>query len=268
LLDHHALKATRRAWLQHTAATGAGLVCPALAWAASPAFEGKTLAQVAKALGAKTLSASAEVRLNTLDYAENGAAVPVDMGTSLAGAERIALWVEKNPTPVVAVFQLSESVESALTLHTKMAQSGAVSVLVITADGRGFFAQKTVKVVLGSCGAAPDTPDTAEAKRPAEPTRIRAQIHGESALVRMRMAHEMESGQRKTPTGKVLPAWHIEHVSVNLNGKPVLTAEWGPAVAKNPYLQLTLKKAKTGDKVTAFWRDNLATTRSDDLLLV
>jgi len=247
---------------------GAAWACPVWVGAASPAFEGKTWAQVARALGAKSLMASADVRLNTLDYAENGAAVPIEMGTSLAGVERIALFVEKNPTPLAAVFQLSESVEPTLTVHTKMAQSGGVYVLAITADGRGFFTQKMVKVVLGSCGSAPDTPDTADAKRPTEATRIRAQIQGESALVRMRMAHEMESGQRKTPAGKVLPAWHIEQVSVNQNGKQVLTAEWGPAVAKNPYLQFTLKKAKAGDKLNAFWRDNLAATRSDDLLLL
>jgi hypothetical protein len=29
----------------------------------------------------------------------------------------------------------------------------------------------------------------------------------------------------------------------------VLTADWGPAVSKNPFLQFTLKGAKAGDKV-------------------
>ena len=260
---------TRRKLLQHLAARGvclAGGAWPGLAVAS--AFEGKNLAQVAKALGAKSLTASADVRLNTLDYAENGAAVPVDIGTSLSGVERVVLFVEKNPTPLVAVFTIGESVETALTLHTKMAQTSAVYAMVILADGRALWAKKEVKVVLGSCGSVSDTPDNVDAKRAPEPTRIRAQMQGESALVRMRMAHEMESGQRKNAAGKLVPAWHIEHVTVQQNGKPVLTADWGPGVSRNPYVQFTLKKAKAGDKLTVLWRDNKGAMRSDDLLLV
>jgi sulfur-oxidizing protein SoxY len=236
--------------------------------AAGAAFESKTLAQVVKALGAKSLAASNEVRLSTLDYAENGAAVPVDMATRLPGVERMVLFVEKNPTPLIAVFQMSEAVDTALTVHTKMAQTSDVYAVVITTDGRALFAKKEVKVVLGSCGSTSETPDTVDSKRPTEATRIRAQLQGESALVRMRMAHEMESGQRKNAAGKVVPAWHIDQVAVSLNGKPVMTAEWGPGVSKNPYLQLTLKKAKAGDKLTVSWHDNKASFRTDDMLLV
>ena len=262
---------TRRRLLERAAASGVWLTCgawPQLARATSPAFEGKTLAQVAKALGAKSVATSADVRLNTLDYAENGAAVPVDISTSLPGVERIVLFVEKNPTPLIAVFQLGDAMEAALTLHTKMAQTSAVYALVILADGRALWAKKEVKVVLGSCGSVSETPDNVDAKRPTEPTRIRAQIQGDSALVRMRMAHEMESGQRKNAAGKQVPAWHIDQVAVQLNGKPVLTADWGPGVSRNPYLQLTLKKAKAGDKLSVVWRDNKGAMRTDDLVLV
>lgn len=262
---------TRRQLLQGAAAGGVLATLgawPSQALASSPAFEAKTLAQVAKALGAKSVAVSADVRMTTLDYAENGAAVPVDIATSLTGVERIALFVEKNPSPLVAVFSPSEWVDTALTLHTKMAQTSAVYALVILADGRALFAKKEVKVVLGSCGAVSDTPDNVDAKRSTEPTRIRAQIQGESALVRMRMAHEMESGQRKNAAGKLVPAWHIEQVTVQLNGKPVLSADWGPGVSRNPYLQFTLKKAKAGDKLSVTWRDNKGAMRTDDLLLV
>lgn len=241
---------------------------PQPGWAAQSAFDGKSLAQVAKALGAKSLAASADVRLNTLDYAENGAAVPVDISTSLQGVERIALFVEKNPTPLIAVFQISDAMDVALTLHTKMAQSSVVYAMVITSDDRAFFAKKEVKVVLGSCGAVSENPDNGDAKRPTEPTRIRAQIQGDSALVRMRMAHEMESGQRKNAAGKLVPPWYIDQVAVQLNSKPVLSADWGPGISRNPYLQFTLKKAKPGDKLAVVWRDNKGAMRTDDLLLV
>ncbi len=235
---------------------------------AQTAWDAKTLAQVLKALGAKSLTASADVRLNTLDYAENGAAVPVDMATQVAGAARLVLVVEKNPTPLIAVFHLTEAVDSVVTLHTKMAQTSDVVAAVITSDGRALYARKEVKVVLGSCGSTSDTPDGPEPRRSTEPTRIRAQWQGESALVRMRMAHVMESGQRKNAAGKLVPAWHIEQVTVSHNGKAVLTADWGPGVSHNPYLQFALKKARPGEKITVAWRDNKGLSRSDDMLLV
>ena len=84
----------------------------------------------------------------------------------------------------------------------------------------------------------------------ADPMRIRAQASGDKATVRVLMSHEMESGQRKDGNGKTIPAWHIQNITASLNGKPVMTAEWGPAVSKNPFLQFNIKGAKAGDKVT------------------
>ena len=98
----------------------------------------------------------------------------------------------------------------------------------------------------------------------ADPMRIRAQASGPGAVVRVLMSHEMETGQRKDSAGKVIPAWHINEVSATHNGKPVLSAEWGPAVAKNPFLQFTLKGAKAGDKVAVTWKDNRGDTRTDE----
>ena len=98
----------------------------------------------------------------------------------------------------------------------------------------------------------------------ADPMRIRAQVQGDKAIVRVLMSHEMETGQRKDSAGKLIPAWHITDVTASHNGKQVLTAEWGPAVAKNPFLQFTLKEAKAGDKIGITWKDNRGDTRTDE----
>ncbi|MFZ9469322.1 MAG: thiosulfate oxidation carrier complex protein SoxZ, partial [Limnohabitans sp.] len=90
----------------------------------------------------------------------------------------------------------------------------------------------------------------------ADPMRIRAQASGDKATVRVLMSHEMESGQRRDANGKLVPAWHIAEVTAEHNGKVVMTAEWGPAVAKNPYLQFSVKGAKAGDKIAISWKDN------------
>lgn len=99
----------------------------------------------------------------------------------------------------------------------------------------------------------------------ADPMRIRAQAQGGNAVVRVLMSHEMETGQRKDSAGKPIPAWHISNVTATHNGKQVLNAEWGPAVAKNPFLQFTVKGAKAGDKIAVTWKDNKGATRTDEV---
>ena len=54
--------------------------------------------------------------------------------------------------------------------------------------------------------------------------KIRAQVAGNNATVRVLMAHEMETGLRKDAAGKAIPAWHIQTVSAQHNGKPVMKA--------------------------------------------
>lgn len=98
----------------------------------------------------------------------------------------------------------------------------------------------------------------------ADPMRIRAQAAGDKTTVRVLMSHEMETGQRKDSAGKPIPAWFIQEVSATLNGTPVMTAQWGPSVAKNPFMQFTIKGGKAGDKVAISWIDNKGDKRTDE----
>jgi sulfur-oxidizing protein SoxZ len=98
----------------------------------------------------------------------------------------------------------------------------------------------------------------------ADPMKIRATAKDGVADVRVLMAHEMESGQRKDAAGQLIPAWHISEVTAALNGKPVLRVQWGPAISKNPYLSFKVKGAKAGDTVTVNWVDNKGDKRTDE----
>ena len=97
-----------------------------------------------------------------------------------------------------------------------------------------------------------------------DPMRIRAQVAGPVATVRVLMSHEMETGLRKDAAGKTIPAWFIQEVSASHNGKPVLSAQWGPSVAKNPFMQFNVKGAKAGDKISVSWIDNKGDKRTDE----
>lgn len=98
-------------------------------------------------------------------------------------------------------------------------------------------------------------------------TRIRAQLLGDRAVVRMRLSHEMESGQRKDAAGRPIAAWYIQEMRVTLNGRSVLDAMWGPSVSKDPYLQFALRGVKAGDRLGVHWLDNRGERRSDEITI-
>ena len=66
------------------------------------------------------------------------------------------------------------------------------------------------------------------------------------------------------PPNLDLPDATVWRVDVPSDGKPVMSAQWGPSVAKNPFLQFTVKGGKAGDKVSVTWVDNKGDTRTDE----
>ena len=101
----------------------------------------------------------------------------------------------------------------------------------------------------------------------ADPMKIRASVVGDSTEVKVLMSHEMETGQRKDGQGKTIPAWHIQTVAAMWNGKTVLSAQWGPAVAKNPFLSFKFKGGAKGDKIQITWTDNRGEKRTDEAVI-
>lgn len=116
------------------------------------AFEMKTLPDVVKALGGSTPVESKDVTITGPDIAENGAVVPIGVSTTLPGAKKLLLLVEKNPSVLSAIFDVSNAVEPSFTTRVKMGQSSNVYAVAMMADGKVLFAQKEVKVTLGGCG--------------------------------------------------------------------------------------------------------------------
>lgn len=98
----------------------------------------------------------------------------------------------------------------------------------------------------------------------ADPMRIRAAARDGVVNVKVLMSHEMETGQRKDAAGNIVPAHYIRSVSATYQGKTVLSAQWGPAVSKNPYLEFSFKGGQKGDKVVVTWEDNKGDKRTDE----
>ncbi len=148
---------TRRESLKHSAIV-AGLLAsagmfPGYALAYNKgAFDAKTVADAVKAFGGGAPAESKDVTITGPDIAENGAVVPIGAATTLAGVKHMLILVEKNPSALVAKFDVTDAVEANFSTRAKMGQSSDVYAVVITNDGKALFAKKEVKVTLGGCG--------------------------------------------------------------------------------------------------------------------
>ncbi|MDI9850077.1 thiosulfate oxidation carrier complex protein SoxZ [Rhodoblastus sp. 17X3] len=96
------------------------------------------------------------------------------------------------------------------------------------------------------------------------PMKIRAASKDGVTEVKVLMNHVMETGLRKDPAGELIPALFITEVTAKLNDKVVMQAQWGQAVAKNPYLGFKIKGGQPGDKVSISWKDSSGDSRSDE----
>lgn len=87
--------------------------------------------------------------------------------------------------------------------------------------------------------------------------KVRAKLEGGVTTVKALIQHPMETGQVKDKkTGKLIPAHFIQEVTCEHNGNSVMTALWGAAVSKNPYLSFKFAGAKAGDTLKMSWVDN------------
>lgn len=116
------------------------------------AFEARSIADVTKAYGVGAPTESKDVTLTAPDIAENGAVVPMAVASSLAGIKHLLVLVERNPSALVAKFDVTDAVEANFSTRAKMGQTSDVYAVAITNDGKALYAKKEVKVTLGGCG--------------------------------------------------------------------------------------------------------------------
>lgn len=102
----------------------------------------------------------------------------------------------------------------------------------------------------------------------AAPMRMRALQTSGVTEVKILMKHDMETGLRKDDAGKLVPAHYIQTVSVMHQDKEVLAAQFGPSIAKDPFLAFKFKGGVKGEKVIVTWHDNLGEQRTDEALIV
>lgn len=134
-------------------ATAAGLVSPgalAAEWNKT-AFESKSPADALKNIGAGAAASSKDIVIKAPDIAENGAVVPVEITSNIAGTQSIAILVEKNPQPLAASFDVANGGEPYVSVRLKVGASSNITA-VVKAGGKSYTASREVKVTIGGCG--------------------------------------------------------------------------------------------------------------------
>ena len=138
---------------RRTLAEIALLLLPLRALAAwnKEAFQAKSAADALKSLGVSAPAESQDILIEAPQIAENGAVVPVEITSNIPGTRSIAVVVEKNPFPLVAKFDFSESAVPFVKVNVKVGESSFVRAIA-EAGGKHYTAAREVKVTIGGCG--------------------------------------------------------------------------------------------------------------------
>jgi len=131
------------------------LLTPVSAWAtwANKAFNAGELDTAYQNLfGSSTLSPSNDVILKLPKIAENGAAVPISIKTDLIGVESISIFVNDNPLPLTASFQIPSGTMAKVSTRIRLTQTCTVTAVVKIGD-KLYSQSQEVSVTHGGCGA-------------------------------------------------------------------------------------------------------------------
>jgi len=117
------------------------------------AFSATSLSEAIRAAGASGSIDSGSIVIKTVEIAENGAQVPLEVTSNVPDSQSISIFVEKNPMPLAASLSFAKGALARVRLQLKMAESSRIRVVVRAADGKNYHASREVKVTLGGCGA-------------------------------------------------------------------------------------------------------------------
>jgi len=144
----------RRKFIKALFAASALALLPIKAFAAmwnTSAFQATKLQEAMAALQITNISPSNDIQMVAPDKAENGAVVQIEVASRIANTESIAIFVEKNPTALIANFVFGEGADGFVVTRIKMAETSDV-LAVIKSGNRYFSAKKRVEVLENGCG--------------------------------------------------------------------------------------------------------------------
>ena len=94
---------------------------------------------------------SEQISIGVHAVVENGAVVPVKIKTDLPKIESITIFVDKNPNPLIANFDLSPGCIGFVSTRIKIQQSSNI-IVTVKSDGAIFSTRTFIEVHEGGCG--------------------------------------------------------------------------------------------------------------------
>lgn len=182
------------------------------------------------------------IELVTPVRAEDAAVVPVAIRTKLTQrperyVRRIYLIVDRNPSPLAAMFELTpESGRADLETRIRIEEYTYVRAVAELSDGTLFADARFVKAS-GGCSAPAGKDPAAAAARVG---RMRLAVDGnvsynQPALAQLMIGHPNDSGLVMDQlTRHYTPAYFVRSIKVTYAGKPILTAEVDFSISENP----------------------------------
>ncbi|GMR05438.1 MAG: thiosulfate oxidation carrier protein SoxY [Gammaproteobacteria bacterium] len=151
----------RRTFLKKSLASGiilsaasAGLLKPvqvlAAAWPKNAFAASDIDSALTRLYGNSQFSPSKAIKLKAPVHAENGAAVPVTVSTTLPNVRTISVLVKENRVPLVLNVRFFGAT-GYITGRVKMSATSDVYA-VVQSDGKLYGAKRMIKVTVGGCG--------------------------------------------------------------------------------------------------------------------
>jgi len=127
---------------------------PIKVWAAlwnRPAFEAVKIKDATQYLNVSEEIPSDDIVIVAPERAENGAVVQIEIRSNIQNTEAIAIFVENNPTPLIANFMFGDGAEPFVVTRIKMAETSDLKI-VVKAGSQYFTNAKNITVLENGCG--------------------------------------------------------------------------------------------------------------------
>ena len=114
-------------------AFGALLPFPFRGWANwnQDAFHSRHYQKALESLyGSNVIEKTNNIKIQAPDVAENGASVPITVSTSIKGIETLSIFIENNPLPLIAYYNLRQYAIPNFSVRVKIAKSSPIHVVV------------------------------------------------------------------------------------------------------------------------------------------
>ena len=124
-------------------------LAPIKVWAAlwnRPAFEALKIKDATQYLNVSEEIPSGDIVIVAPERAENGAVVQIEIRSNIQNTEAIAIFVENNPTPLIANFMFGDGAEPFVVTRIKMAETSDLKI-VVKAGSQYFTNAKNITVL-------------------------------------------------------------------------------------------------------------------------